>query len=186
MENTDSNIQYYQTLYLKYAPELMRFARKFVEEYAVEDMVQDAFLKIWDKQLLRLPENDLKRMLYIIVKNLCIDSLRHALLERDLADSREMRLSLEELERFEHPEDLLIRKDQNRSLMLIIEELPEKCREVLLLFYMENHKMSEIAEQMNLSIRTVENHLYRAIQFLRKKSHRLLWLLWLIKITWFY
>lgn len=40
---------------------LMRFAEKFVSGFFAEDIVHDVFLKLWDKQVFRLPENDLKR-----------------------------------------------------------------------------------------------------------------------------
>lgn len=42
---------------------LMRFAEKFVSGFFAEDIVHDVFLKLWDKQVFRLPENDLKRVL---------------------------------------------------------------------------------------------------------------------------
>ena len=45
---------------------LMRFAEKFVSGFFAEDIVHDVFLKLWDKQVFRLPENDLKRVLYVL------------------------------------------------------------------------------------------------------------------------
>lgn len=55
---------------------LMRFAEKFVSGFFAEDIVHDVFLKLWDKQVFRLPENDLKRVLYVSVRNACLDCLR--------------------------------------------------------------------------------------------------------------
>ncbi|MCD7978047.1 MAG: hypothetical protein LUG51_13170 [Tannerellaceae bacterium] len=51
---------YYRTIYLEYASLLIRFAQKFVSAFAAEDIVQDVFLKLWDKQLFLLPEKELK------------------------------------------------------------------------------------------------------------------------------
>ena len=53
----------YQHIYTEYAPMLIRFAEKFVSGFFAEDIVHDVFLKLWDKQVFRLPENDLKRVL---------------------------------------------------------------------------------------------------------------------------
>lgn len=50
----------------------MRFAEKFVSGFFAEDIVHDVFLKLWDKQVFRLPENDLKRVLYVSVRNACL------------------------------------------------------------------------------------------------------------------
>ena len=52
---------------------LMRFAEKFVSGFFAEDIVHDVFLKLWDKQVFRLPENDLKRVLYVRPK--CLPGL---------------------------------------------------------------------------------------------------------------
>ena len=50
-----------------------------------------------------------------------------------------------------------------------IGELPAKCREVFILSYQHDRKNKEIAEQLGISIRTVEVHLYKALKSLRKK-----------------
>ena len=59
MGNTSLDIDQYQHIYTEYAPMLMRFAEKFVSGFFAEDIVHDVFLKLWDKQVFRLPENDL-------------------------------------------------------------------------------------------------------------------------------
>ena len=61
MGNTSLDIDQYRHIYTEYAPMLMRFAEKFVSGFFAEDIVHDVFLKLWDKQVFRLPENDLKR-----------------------------------------------------------------------------------------------------------------------------
>ena len=63
MGNASLDIDHYQHIYTEYAPMLMRFAEKFVSGFFAEDIVHDVFLKLWDKQVFRLPESDLKRVL---------------------------------------------------------------------------------------------------------------------------
>ena len=63
MGNASLDIDQYRHIYTEYAPMLMRFAEKFVSGFFAEDIVHDVFLKLWDKQVFRLPENDLKRVL---------------------------------------------------------------------------------------------------------------------------
>ena len=56
MNARNEKTYYYQHIYLKYGPMLLRFAEKFVSELFAEDIVQDVFLKLWDKQIFILPE----------------------------------------------------------------------------------------------------------------------------------
>ena len=57
MGNASLDIDQYRHIYTEYAPMLMRFAEKFVSGFFAEDIVHDVFLKLWDKQVFRLPEN---------------------------------------------------------------------------------------------------------------------------------
>jgi RNA polymerase sigma-70 factor (ECF subfamily) len=148
---------------------LFRFAEKFVSSFFAEDIVHDVFLKLWDKQLFILPDNEIKNILYAAVRNACIDHLRHINLEQKLSDQRASQLKLDELDFFETSESLFMRKDMMEYIMKIINDLPDKKREIFRMSYIEGLKAAEIAEQLNLSIRTVENQLYRTLLILRKK-----------------
>lgn len=167
------SIDYYRKLYLEYAPMLLRFAGKYVSSFFAEDIVQDIFLKLWDRQVFLLPENELKRILYIAVKNGCIDHLRKLRIEQEYIDNRALQLKLEELDFFESSDELFMRKDLLNLLFKKIDELPERSREIFHMSYLEGLKAAEIAEQLDLSVRTVENQLYRALIFLRKQNSQL-------------
>ena len=159
---------------------LLRFAEKFVSELFAEDIVQDVFLKLWDKQIFILPEDELKRVLYTSVRNACIDSLRRINLEQEIIDNRMIQLKLDELDFFEASDELFMTQDILTILLEKIDELPEKSRIIFRLSYIEGLKASEIAEQMDLSVRTVENQLYRSLQQLRKKCSNLFVYLFII------
>lgn len=170
MKNEAINGTYsYQKLYIQYAPMLLRFAEKFVSSFFSEDIVHDVFLKIWDKQVFWLPEQDVKKILFVAVRNACIDHLRHVSLEQELVDKRAIQLKLDELNFHDGAEELFMRNDLMQYVMAKINELPEKRREIFRLSYMEGLKATEIAEKLNLSTRTVENQLYRTLLFLRKE-----------------
>lgn len=164
---------YYQHVYLEYAPMLLRFAEKFVSSFFAEDIVHDVFLKLWDRQVFLLPENELKRILYAAVRNACIDHLRRLNMEQEIMDRRAIQLKLDELDFFEASDELFMRKDLLNFLMSKVDELPERSREIFRLSYVNGLKAAEIAEQLNLSVRTVENQLYRALLHLRKSCSHL-------------
>jgi RNA polymerase sigma-70 factor (ECF subfamily) len=153
---------------------LIRFAGKFVSPFLAEDIVHDVFLNRWDKQDFRLPEDELKRVLYTSVRNACIDFLRRASLEQEIMDKQSAQLKLDELDYFEAADELFMRNDLLDVLMKKINELPVRGQEIFRMAYIEGLKAAEIAQQLNLSVRTVENQLYRSLNHLRKQTNRLL------------
>lgn len=162
----------YRRVYMEYAPMLLRFAGKFVSDFYAEDIVHDVFLKLWDRQVFLLPEDELKKILYVSVRNACIDSLRRLSMEQEIIDSRAIQLKLDELDFFEASDELFMRKDIMAILMKKVAELPERSQEIFRLSYLEGMRAAEIAEQLNISVRTVENQLYRSLLYLRKRcSH---------------
>ena len=164
-------IDRYQHIYMEYAPMLIRFAEKFVSGFFAEDIVHDVFLKLWDKQVFRLPENDLKRILYVSVRNACLDYLRRMNIEQEVIDHRALQLKSDEL---------FMREDLLELLMKKIAELPERSQEIFRMSYIEGLKAAEIAERLNLSVRTVENLLYRSLLHLRKSCSNLFLLIFLL------
>ena len=163
---------HYHHIYVEHAPALICFARKFVFLYA-EDLVHDVFLKIWGTAIFDLPEKDIKKVLFASVRNACIDHIRRISLETKTANEKKLRLQMEELVFAENMEELFMQKDIMAMVKKKIEELPEKSREIFLKTYLEGLKASEVAEQLNISVRTVENQLYRALIYLRHKCAHL-------------
>ncbi len=141
MGNASLDIDHYQHIYTEYAPMLMRFAEKFVSGFFAEDIVHDVFLKLWDKKVFRLPESDLKRVLYVSVRNACLDYLRRMNMEQEIIDHRALQLKLDELDFFEASDELFMRKDLLDLLMKKVAELPERSQEVFRMSYLEGLKV---------------------------------------------
>ena len=131
MGNASLDIDHYQHIYTEYAPMLMRFAEKFVSGFFAEDIVHDVFLKLWDKQVFRLPESDLKRVLYVSVRNACLDYLRRMNMEQEIIDHRALQLKLDELDFFEASDELFMRKDLLDLLMKKVAELNSFDKEMV-------------------------------------------------------
>lgn len=178
MGNTSLDIDQYRHIYTEYAPMLMRFAEKFVSGFFAEDIVHDVFLKLWDKQVFRLPENDLKRVLYVSVRNACLDYLRRIIWSRRHRSSRHS-VKLKSLTSLRHPTNFSA-KGFARLLMKKIAELPERSQQIFRMSYLEGLKAAEIAERLDLSVRTVENQLYRSLLYLRKNCSNLFLLIFLL------
>ena len=60
-------------------------------------------------------------------------------------------------------------EDLRKRINQAIGELPDKCREIFVLSYLKDMKNSEIAQMLNVSVRTVEAHIYKALKNLRTR-----------------
>lgn len=130
--------------------------------------MQDVFVRVWQQGRFRLPSEELSRYLYRSVLNACRNSIRH-----ELVVSRYVRTSLAELRLGEVEYELRIldepRNEREDVLRALIEQLPERCREVFRLSWYEDLKSAEIAERLGISHRTVDAQLYKALRFLRER-----------------
>lgn len=174
MKSQDNNIQLtiYKHIYIEYAPALVRFAKKFGSTEEAKDLVHDLFIKLWDKQIFFLPEDEVKRILYVSLRNLCINHIKKLASQKRL-DPCIFQLQLEELHFYDSKEDKQLYENQIQIIMNKIEELPEQSKKIFKMSYIEGMKASEIATQLNISIRTVENHLYRSLTYLRKHCSKI-------------
>ncbi len=157
----------FKGLYLRYAGELIFFARKFVDNPTAEDIVHDIFLKIWEKKSTIVVESDMKNYLLSVVQNACYDYLKHQSIACSFLDKAFQQLRLDELTYFRTSGDDLPDQKKVDAIYRSIEKLPPKSRDIFKKAYLEGQKHTTIAEELNISIRTVETHIYKALKFLR-------------------
>tara|TARA_R110000751_G_scaffold72626_1_gene147180 strand:+ start:600 stop:1154 length:555 start_codon:yes stop_codon:yes gene_type:complete len=128
-----------------------------------EEIAQQAFVKMWEKRKkLFIQENGLKKYFFKIAYHLFIDSRRKI--------NREIKL-LEQLKQEAHMDILAADSNQfEQKLRLLeaeIENLPEQCKKVFILGKREGLKYREISERLEISIKTVEVHMSKALKRLR-------------------
>ncbi len=142
---------------------LCLYALRFLEDVDLaEDVVQETFTTLWEKRD-ALPEiNSFKSYLYTSVRNNCLMKLRS---HRDFEDVEELQLLEENTE-----EERMERAELEAKLWQLIDELPEKRREFFLMAKRDGMPYKEIAEETGLSVKTVDNHVTRALKFLREKD----------------
>jgi len=143
------------------------YARKFVDDQTAEDVVHDVFLKIWNSDTVMLVNDNIKSYLFSAVQHTCLDLLKHQVVHDDYISKSTRDLQMEELSTSENMLDNLIEREQIDAIYKEIDRLPEKCREVFTLAYLEEKKNMDIAEQLNISVRTVEAHIFKALKILR-------------------
>lgn len=128
-----------------------------------KDIAQQVFIKIWNKRDSLSIKHSLKKYIFKIGYNLYID-----LQKKNKKELQYLQLLKHEtiIEIIEEPDDYL---DQKINLILTeINKLPQQCKAVFLLAKKEGLKYKEISEELNISIKTVEKHMTKALNRLRK------------------
>jgi RNA polymerase sigma-70 factor (ECF subfamily) len=154
----------YELLFRSNFKGLCFFAQKYVKDFeTAKEIVQDAFVVLWEKRVGIDTDRSVKSYLTTTIYNKCHNYLR---------DNKKFNteiLSLENLIQLDGYEqaDRLVEVELAAEIRKAINELPEKCRQIFVLSRDENLKYKEIADQMEISIKTVETQMSKALQHLR-------------------
>ncbi|MDE7346740.1 MAG: RNA polymerase sigma-70 factor [Muribaculaceae bacterium] len=148
---------YFNRYYTALGMYVMRFCENADE---AEDIVQETFSRAWQRFAEdELPEKP-KSYLYRIAHNITIDHLRKR-------KPQEASVSIEELSEIEISEEAIDTSERDARLWIAISKLPNRCREVFLLSKRDGLTHAEIAEELGISIKTVENQITKALKTLR-------------------
>lgn len=167
-KETDFFDTQYKEFYLQHAGELIFFARKFVDRHTAEDIVQDIFLKIWDRKSTIVVEGDMKNYLRSMVEHACFDYMKHQTVENNFMQKSIRQIQLDELNYYESSNDYPSENEKMETLFACIEKLPPKRKDVFKKFFLEEQKHADIARELEISVRTVETHIYKALKFIRE------------------
>lgn len=144
---------------------LKRYAMRFLDEpEEAEEMVQDVFMKFWEKCEALAPESSIKSYLYRSVHNTCLNYIKHQRV-KDVYKQYVM----EFMERQVDHVDLDTTNGLVQERILHeIDQLPPRCCEIFKLSRFEGLKYHEIAEHLEISIKTVEVQMGKALKTLRE------------------
>jgi RNA polymerase sigma-70 factor (ECF subfamily) len=167
----DSRRKSFKCLYEKYFAVLVRFAGRHVSQDGAEDLVQDVFVEIW-KSAKPLDSATAAAYLFAAVRNRCINLLKQEQMKNAIAETALLEIKQMGLDYADSMEKLIIEQEELQHVYDEIELLPEKCRQIFKLSWLENRKSHEIAELLNLSVRTVEHQLYLGLKTIRARLTR--------------
>lgn len=146
-------------LFSKYHSALYYHALDFVKDpQQAEDIVQEVFIKVWEKRAQLKPDLSFKAYLYCITKNLVINQLRRS--GREIKAKAE--ISYQSMSFHNQAEDHVIYNDYETIAYQAMEKLPPKRKMVYAMHRLEGRKYDEIAAHMNISKNTVRDHVVKA------------------------
>lgn len=150
------NTQEYEIIITKYLDCIYRVAVNGCKNYAdAEDIVQNTFVKLWERDEEFDNEEHLKKWLIRVTVNECNSLWRSAW--------KKCTAYLEEL-----TQEPVFSTPEKSNLYFAVRELPQKYRQIVHLYYFEEYSVKEIAEIMNLSETAVQTRLLRARQKLKE------------------
>ena len=156
----------FQKLFYEFHDTLFRFVAYRVQDGEIaKDITQETFLRVWKTRSKLKPNKSFFSLIARISTNLCYDHFRHI----EVRQRHESTIPINSESHYDNPESNTLADSLEEQIQKVVNnELPEKCRHVFILSRIEGLSNTDIAETLDISIRTVENQIYRAIKILKK------------------
>ncbi|MDP2888987.1 MAG: RNA polymerase sigma-70 factor [Bacteroidota bacterium] len=160
----------FDTLFRKYHRRLLLYSLKYVEsESDALDIVQNIFVAIWENGKYRQEEECVKAYLFSAIKNSCLNYLKHLKVVKKFENETSQQFLQMEAVHYQSGERSLIEQENLKQINDAIDSLPDIYKEIILLSRFEGLKNHEIAEKLNIPVRTVETRIFRALSTLKEK-----------------
>lgn len=161
----------FETLYFDMQPRLFAFSRKFIEDKEVaRDIIQEIFFEFWEKRFVTEIKTSVNAYLFKILHNKCLNYIRNNKVQGRYVDFIDIKFKEAELLFFDQDQESyksIFLKEIEEICKASIEHLPDNCREIFILSREYGLSNKEIADKLEISIRTVENQIYRALKILK-------------------
>lgn len=155
----------FEVIFHEYSPKLYFFSLSYLHiEAEAEEVVQNVFVSLWEHRCALDETRSLKSYLYKATVNHIYNYFRHEAIRRKHLEhvlrqglagdnSSEKKLDMDEL---------------TTSLESLVERLPQMQRKIFKMSRWEGLSHGDIAQQLGLSVRSVENHIYRSLKFFKE------------------
>jgi RNA polymerase sigma-70 factor, ECF subfamily len=156
----------FERLFKAHYSQLCSYANLFLNDPdATEDVVQEVFFKLWKNREELVINTTLKSYLFRAVRNGCMNVIDHISIREayKVVNQEDIRSSEGNLV------DETVVSELEQRIRETIDMLPSERRKIFIMSRFDGLKYREIAEQLNISVKTVENQMYQALRFLREK-----------------
>jgi RNA polymerase sigma-70 factor (ECF subfamily) len=154
----------YQQVFDLYYRNLVVFAMKYVADPEVaKDLVQDLFLGMYESRREIRIQVSLRSYLYSAVRNKCLNHLK----QKSVREKHAALTKASETEGNTELEEKIHATELESRIFELVSQLPDKCRQIFIMSRVAGKRNSEIADELNLSKRTVETQISNALKSLR-------------------
>lgn len=167
----------FEVLFKTYYKDLVLFGGSILQDrFLIEDIVQTVFLRLWNTHKELEIKTSLKSYLLTAVRNSCLDEIRHTEIIREY---KEAVPKLHQLEDYD-TDNYILYSDLSKHLEQAIQKLPEQYARVFRMSRLEGIKYKDIANQLNISERTVEVWISKSLDLLHVYLKDFMFILFLI------
>ena len=158
--NLDRN--QFERLFRDYFQPLCKYAIRYTRDLdTAKEIVHNVYVNIWEKRDSIKEDQNIRSYLYTAVYSRCLNSIRDSRKTVELEDS-------EEIGQPENSQSLLETEELKARIDASIQSLPDRCRQIFILSRYEELKYSEIAKKLDISVKTVEVQMSKALRLLRE------------------
>lgn len=154
----------FKQLFETYFKKMTLFAEYFLlDRDEAEDIAQEIFVDLWNNAPTLSNVSNLKSYLFVQVRNRCFNRLKHLHVEDNYSQWLAEAQAYAEIPEVEVDPELLQR------VYDVIDELPEQARQVFKSCVLEGKKYKDVAEEMGVSINTINTQMTRSYKYIRKR-----------------
>ncbi|RKR79997.1 RNA polymerase sigma-70 factor (ECF subfamily) [Mucilaginibacter gracilis] len=175
-----SDMVVFDQTYKSYYHPLCFYASKFVGRNEAEDIIENLFLKFWNRKQVFKDTAHMQASLYQSVRNACLDFLRSPKNKNHIDTT----ILEAQSSATENHLSLLIKAEVMAEIYRAVNDLPSQCSKVIRMGYLEGLNNSEIAKELGLSEQTVKNYKGRGLSLLKDKLSGSAFTMLLLLITW--
>ncbi|MDD2437575.1 MAG: RNA polymerase sigma-70 factor [Massilibacteroides sp.] len=158
----------FNTIFNNFYIQLYFYCRKYIPNpEEAKDLLQNVFLRLWEKREEIEIKVSLKAYLYRSVQNECLNYIRSSRLNLSLSEIEGESILPNTSDPFSPDTDTENREIEN-LVDSIVETLPEHCRKIFIMSRINGIKNKDIAQQLSISVRTVDTQIYRALKIMKK------------------
>lgn len=160
------NMVVFEQMFRNYYERLCNYANTILNDMdEAEEIVQSTFLGLWEKRLNVEIHTAIKPYLYQAVHNRCLNYLEHLKVRQAHRQYYEQNTDVAT----DSVSHLTIARELEKEIEEAISSLPPQCQTVFRLSRFEGLTYAEIAQQLNISVKTIENHMGKALKILRER-----------------
>jgi RNA polymerase sigma-70 factor (family 1) len=177
---TEGDAEAFRQVYVYYFPRLYPFVFRIVKDgHLAEEIIQQGFTTLWEKRDSFTETTFLGAWLYKVVTNLCLKHLQQLSRERRLLEVYRHKIDVNS----DHTQELLAYRQQVALIERAVSRMPPQRQRIYRLSRQEGWSHREIATNLRLSARTVNNQLVKALKFIEDflRSATAVLLIWLLQ-----
>jgi RNA polymerase sigma-70 factor (ECF subfamily) len=158
------DLKTFEMVFRDYYKPLVRYGNTFLKDSdETEDVVQQVFVSLWEKRTQLDIHTSIRAVLYKSVQNACLNKIKH-LKVRDTYAEEMMAVAVPE-----ETSDPVQVNELNERIQQALESMPEQCGRIFKMSRFEQLRYQEIADQLGLSVKTVENQMGKALKIVREE-----------------